>query len=170
MGKFREEGPNQSSFDVKKIEKLCDSFIKLDGKRMKTMAEKEGEENNQALSLVRKKPITSLEGEKIQRESVEKCIQKSEQTSKSVIDTMSQFYRSKHSKKSEYEAMVGNLKYDRPTTSKIRRKNYKVIGRGSVQTIKRSRVYSEHERVSVRRKQHQFYMGLLTGLEEYKLD
>lgn len=66
--------------------------------------------------------------------------------------------------------MVGNLKYDRPTTSKIRRRNYNVIGRGSVQTIKRSRVHSEQERVAFRRKHHQFYMGLLAGLDDYKLD
>lgn len=53
---------------------------------------------------------------------------RSENCSKSVIETMSNFYHSKSAKITDYEKMVQFLKNDRPMTSSIRRKNYKVIG------------------------------------------
>lgn len=79
---------------------------------------------------MKKKAMTALDFErKDQKQIVDKCFVKSEYSSKDVIETMSQFYESKHSKKTEYDEMVDNLKYDRPLTSNIRRKNYKVIGK-----------------------------------------
>ncbi len=84
--------------------------------------------------------MTSLDfDKKSQKEVVDKCFTKSESSSKNVIDTMCQFYESKHSKKTEYDGMVENLKYDRPLTSKIRRRNYKVIGKESLSSIKNYR-------------------------------
>ena len=40
---------------------------------------------------------------------------------------MSAFYQTKHRKKSQYDELVENLKYDRPHTSNIRRRNYQVV-------------------------------------------
>ena len=53
---------------------------------------------------------------------------KSENCSRDVIQTMSGFYNSKAKKKTEYKKMVLYLKNDRPLTSEIRRRNYKMIG------------------------------------------
>jgi hypothetical protein len=41
---------------------------------------------------------------------------------------MNGFYNSKNRKKTDYKKMVLFLKQDRPLTSEIRRKNYKMIG------------------------------------------
>lgn len=41
---------------------------------------------------------------------------------------MSNFYKAKATKKEDYQKMVYFLKNDRPFTSEIRRKNYKIIG------------------------------------------
>ena len=67
---------------------------------------------------------------------------KSENCSKSVIETMSNFYQSKSVKKSDYEKMVQFLKNDRPMTSSIRRKNYKVIGQQQIKGVRQYRSVS----------------------------
>ncbi len=43
-----------------------------------------------------------------------------------MIETMSSFYETKKEKKKVFDKMYKNLKYDRPLTSSIRRKNYTV--------------------------------------------
>lgn len=63
--------------------------------------------------------------------------------------------------------MVDNLKYDRPLTSNIRRRNYKIIGKESLNSIKRYRVKSELERISLKKKNYEFYLNLIEGLENY---
>ena len=57
--------------------------------------------------------------------------------------------------------MVDNLKYDRPLTSNIRRRNYKVIGKESLSSINKFRYKSEQERISIIKKNHEFYMSLI---------
>lgn len=57
-----------------------------------------------------------------------KTFSKSEHYSKEVIDTMSGFYKTKATKKEDYQKMVFFLKNDRPFTSDIRRRNYKMVG------------------------------------------
>lgn len=52
-----------------------------------------------------------------------------------MIDTMSSFYEAKHEKKDNFNRMFKNLKYDRPLTSSIRRKNYTVLGKESLNPI-----------------------------------
>lgn len=42
---------------------------------------------------------------------------------------MSNFYQTKHQKNNNFDRMHKNLKYDRPLTSSIRRKNYTVLGK-----------------------------------------
>ena len=46
-----------------------------------------------------------------------------------MIETMGSFYETKRQKKQNFDRMVTNLKYDRPLTSSIRRKNYTVLGK-----------------------------------------
>lgn len=57
---------------------------------------------------------------------------------------MTGFYQFKSNKKEDYKKMVYHLKNDRPLTSDIRRKNYKVIGQEYIQEVRKYRVYSEH--------------------------
>lgn len=52
-----------------------------------------------------------------------------------MIETMSSFYETKHEKKHNFDVMFNNLKYDRPLTSSIRRKNYTILGKESMHPI-----------------------------------
>lgn len=60
------------------------------------------------------------------KSNVERSFTRSEESSKNMIDTMSSFYETKKEKKKVFDKMYKNLKYDRPLTSSIRRKNYTV--------------------------------------------
>ena len=83
-----------------------------------------------------------------------KTFARSETCSKDVIDTMSGFYDSKASKKSEYKKMILFLKNDRPLTSDIRRRNYKMIGESQLKGVKQYRNFSEKERLKLRDGNH----------------
>ena len=80
---------------------------------------------------------------------------------------MSAFYKTKQRKKSQYDEYVENLKYDRPTTSSIRRRNYHIVDKEGLNSIKKYRLKSEQERLSIRKKNFDFYMNLIEGLENY---
>jgi hypothetical protein len=56
---------------------------------------------------------------------------------------MSGFYDSKATKKEDYKKMVMFLKKDRPLTSEIRRKSYKMIGESNLEDVKKYRCLSE---------------------------
>ena len=49
--------------------------------------------------------------------------------------------------------MVDNLKYDRPLTSNIRRRNYKVIGKESLSSINKFRYKSMNHTANCKSKQ-----------------
>lgn len=55
---------------------------------------------------------------------------------------MSNFYTTKQHKRDDYKKMVHYLKNDRPLTSDIRRRNYKVITTDSIQEIDKYRAHS----------------------------
>lgn len=57
---------------------------------------------------------------------------------------MSNFYSTKNNKREDYNKMVHYLKKDRPLTSDIRRRNYKVITTENVQEIEKYRTESEN--------------------------
>lgn len=57
---------------------------------------------------------------------------------------MANFYETKHEKKFNYDQMVENLKYDRPLTTSIRRRNYTVLGKETLNPITEYREVSEH--------------------------
>lgn len=80
---------------------------------------------------------------------------------------MATFYETKHSKKMMYDEMVENLKYDRPLTSELRRKNYTVLGKETLNPIKQYREVSEQERKKIRQASIEFYSDLIEGLEVY---
>ena len=70
---------------------------------------------------------------------------------------MGDFYETKHSKRDDYRKMVHYLKKDRPLTSDIRRRNYKVITT-STQEIKDCRLESELERLRLKDRNSAFYL------------
>ena len=74
---------------------------------------------------------------------------------------MGNFYDTKHGKGDNYKKMVHYLKNDRPLTSDIRRRNYKVITTDSIQHIKKYRTKSELERVNLKSNNSSFYLQLL---------
>jgi hypothetical protein len=84
-----------------------------------------------------------------------------------MIDTMSDFYETKHTKKVVFDGMVKNLKYDRPLTASIRRKNYTVLGKDTLFPISDYRKVSEQERQKMRAQNYEFYCNLISGLENY---
>lgn len=80
---------------------------------------------------------------------------------------MANFYETKHEKKFNYDQMVENLKYDRPLTTSIRRRNYTVLGKETLNPITEYREVSEHQRKALRLKNYEFYTELIEGLERY---
>ena len=86
-----------------------------------------------------KKPTRSEENVSM---LAERTFTKSEFYSKDVIGTMSNFYTTKQHKRDDYKKMVHYLKNDRPLTSDIRRRNYKVITTENIQEIDKYRAHS----------------------------
>ena len=83
---------------------------------------------------------------------------------------MSNFYTTKHHKRDDYKKMVQFLKNDRPLTSDIRRRNYKLVTSDSIQEIDKYRAHSEMERVGIKYSNASFYRELLKMLEGYQAD
>lgn len=83
---------------------------------------------------------------------------------------MSNFYKTKSHHKQDYEQMVFHLKKDRPLTSDIRRKTYRVISEDNIQDIKKYRSMSEQERMKLKHKNYEFYLSLLKKLEGHHND
>lgn len=83
---------------------------------------------------------------------------------------MSGFYESKSAKKTDYESMVTYLKNDRPLTSSIRRKNYKLVGRQNIKGVRQYRNLSEKERMKMKEANYEFYMSLLRQMEKHGVE
>jgi hypothetical protein len=83
---------------------------------------------------------------------------------------MSNFYDTKHLKRDDYNKMVHYLKNDRPLTSDIRRRNYKIVTTESIQEIKKYRAQSEAERLTLKHANHDFYLELLRMLDHHHND
>jgi hypothetical protein len=107
----------------------------------------------------------AAKGEENLEVNAERTFTKSEHYSKEVIHTMSNFYDTKHGKRDDFKKMVHFLKSDRPLTSDIRRRNYKVITQDNVQEIRNYRVQSEMERVRLKKSNLAFYYELLKLLD-----
>lgn len=169
QGKSKEDysGP---IINLKNIDALFESFINKNfGKKLRPKNEHE----DKRYALMRQnsgnysKPQTSQMNSRKEKANVERSFTRSEESSKQVISTMANFYETKHSKKSIYDEMVENLKYDRPLTSSLRRKNYTVLGKDNLDPISQYRGVSEEERQKIRQESHNFYMGLIEGLEQF---
>lgn len=128
QGKLKENttGP---LIDIKSIENKLDEYLNEAIKKTRVKIERDIEPRHSIVSS----PI-KLKGQTINKtferknikSNVERSFTRSEESSKNMIDTMSSFYETKKEKKKVFDKMYKNLKYDRPLTSSIRRKNYTV--------------------------------------------
>ncbi len=60
------------------------------------------------------------------------------------------------------------MKKDRPLTSHLRRKNYKIIGKPHIDHVDKYRQKSEEERVQILERNYDFYISLLKIFEHCK--
>ena len=112
---------------------MFQSFLNQNIKKPKGRNE---EEKRYSVNRQNSKPQTSYMQNRKEKANVERSFTRSEESSKQVINTMANFYQTKHEKKHVYDQMVENLKYDRPLTSSLRRKNYTVLGKETLNPIR----------------------------------
>jgi hypothetical protein len=131
QGRLHEESRG-STIDIKNLENTIDSYVSQCMRYVRPSRETE-RKASMAGSPVKLKFAASasrrLPGARPRSHSnVERSFSRSEETSKRMIDTMSSFYETKHEKKRSFDRMCSNLRYDRPLTSSVRRRNYAVLG------------------------------------------
>lgn len=98
-------------------------------------------------------------------------IEKSQFSSSKLVGTMSGFYKSKNSKKEEYNNMVSYYDHDRPLTNSIRREKYQFVSPSvKIKPLDHYRHKCEQQRQEILLFNSATYKNILKILERYHED